>query len=196
MRGYIKKGKPALWKQAADAAGVVDHFAVARQQYKKAKAERNKMEASFGRLPKQRKSVPQVSERERQRREDYRKARAAYLRDCPYCEVCVEINNLNGKPMESWNPNSPPEPLTVWTLPKKEHDATDIHHVRGRAGPLLTDRRFFKSVCREAHNWIHANPSLARALGLLAEPGQWNKPGPSIAHEIAAQETRLLGHQP
>lgn len=178
LRGYVKKGKPALWKQAADEAGVVDHFALARAQYKAAKAERKRREASWGRLkrePKPRKRVKQVSDHARQRLEEYRKARAAYLRDCPFCEVCVEINSLVGKPMESWHPDSPPEPNTVWTLPKKEHEATDIHHVRGRAGPLLTDRRHFKATCRNAHDWIHAQPSLARALGLLAQPGQWNK---------------------
>lgn len=105
------------------------------------------------------------------RLEAYRKARAAYLRDCPFCEVCVEIAGVAG-----------------WKM-QREHAATDIHHTRGRAGKLLTDPRHFKAVCRKAHNWIHAHPALARALGLLAQPGQWNR-------EVAAQQTRLLGPQP
>lgn len=166
LRGYVKKGKPALWKQAADDAGVVDHFALARQQYKAAKAERKKLEASFGRLkrsPKQRRRIAPMSEAGRKRLDEYKKARAEYLRDCPFCEVCVEISKLTDDGL-----------LVRQVL--REHEATDIHHVRGRLGPLLTDRRYFKATCSKSHRWIHANVTLARALGLLAQPGEWNRP--------------------
>jgi hypothetical protein len=40
----------------------------------------------------------------------------------------------------------------------------------------LTDRRFFLAVCRACHFNIHNNPRRAQELGLIAPPGQWNKP--------------------
>lgn len=52
------------------------------------------------------------------------------------------------------------------------HRATDIHHRRGRIGSLLTDTQFFTPVCRQAHLFIHAHPSEAKALGLIL--AGWN----------------------
>lgn len=54
--------------------------------------------------------------------------------------------------------------------------ATDLHHCRGRIGTLLTDERFWKVLCRTCHNWVGDNPTEARRLGLLCEPGEWNTP--------------------
>lgn len=31
--------------------------------------------------------------------------------------------------------------------------AVEVHHSKGREGSLLTDTRYFKSVCRACHNW-------------------------------------------
>jgi hypothetical protein len=42
----------------------------------------------------------------------------------------------------------------------------EIHHVCGR-GKYLNDVTHFCAVCRPCHLAIHANPSLARACGLL-----------------------------
>jgi hypothetical protein len=53
-----------------------------------------------------------------------------------------------------------------------QHQATDIHHVRGRVGPLLLDQRSFIYVCRTAHQWIGNNPAKAKELGLIQGP--WN----------------------
>ena len=52
---------------------------------------------------------------------------------------------------------------------------SEVHHTRGRQGPLLLDERFWIGVCRKCHVWIHRNPNEARSLGLLAPMGQWNK---------------------
>lgn len=52
--------------------------------------------------------------------------------------------------------------------------ATQVHHVRGRLGPLLLDKRFWKGVSMEGHTWIDANRSKARKLGLLAAEGYWH----------------------
>src|SRR4051812_40999772 len=46
--------------------------------------------------------------------------------------------------------------------------ATELHHRRGRNGTLLTDARFFMSLCPAHHAWIHRNPAKARAKGWLA----------------------------
>ena len=54
--------------------------------------------------------------------------------------------------------------------------ATEIHHIRGRAGLLLFDMRYWRAVCSTCHAWIHAHPEEARNLGLLAQEGEWNKP--------------------
>lgn len=54
----------------------------------------------------------------------------------------------------------------------------DIHHMRGRIGTLLLDERYWLAVSRVGHDWINANPVLARAYGWLCQPGQWNKPVP------------------
>lgn len=62
----------------------------------------------------------------------------------------------------------------VCAFPKCRQVATSCHHVRGRIGRLLLDERFWVPVCRVHHARIHARPAEARALGLLAQPGQWN----------------------
>lgn len=55
---------------------------------------------------------------------------------------------------------------------------SDVHHTRGRLGPLLIDVRFFVAACRECHNWIGDHPEGARAIGLLCQPGNWNRSEP------------------
>lgn len=52
--------------------------------------------------------------------------------------------------------------------------ATQCHHMRGRLGPLLLDKRFWIPVSAEAHRWIDANREDARAKGLLAKAGEWH----------------------
>ena len=51
--------------------------------------------------------------------------------------------------------------------PPRPHARDDTHHVRGKTGLLYFDVRYFKSCCRRAHDWIHAHPTEAQALGLL-----------------------------
>jgi hypothetical protein len=52
--------------------------------------------------------------------------------------------------------------------------STDLHHTRGRLGPLLLLKRFWRAVCRKHHNWIGDHPQEARAIGMLCQPGEWN----------------------
>lgn len=56
------------------------------------------------------------------------------------------------------------------------NEASEVHHMRGRAGSLLTDKRHLVAVCNECHRWIHENPNEARKAGWLCRPGLWNKP--------------------
>lgn len=49
----------------------------------------------------------------------------------------------------------------------------DNHHICGRSGPLLMDRRWWLPVCRAHHNWIRDHPNAAKAMGLLTK-GPWN----------------------
>ena len=43
--------------------------------------------------------------------------------------------------------------------------STDVHHMKGRIGPLLTDTKFFLAVCRSCHTWIEEHPKEAKELG-------------------------------
>lgn len=53
--------------------------------------------------------------------------------------------------------------------------ATDVHHVRGRAGSLLLDTRYWLPVSRAGHYWIDTHRNEARARGWLAKLGEWNR---------------------
>jgi len=46
-----------------------------------------------------------------------------------------------------------------------KHHSTDVHHMKGRIGELLTDTNFFLSVCRPCHDWIEMHPIEAKELG-------------------------------
>lgn len=60
-------------------------------------------------------------------------------------------------------------------FPECDQLATDNHHKFGKLGPLLCWVPGFVPVCRRHHAWIDQNRAAARALGLLAPVGQWNK---------------------
>ncbi len=51
-------------------------------------------------------------------------------------------------------------------------EATDIHHIMGRSGPFLLDTNFWAGLCRKCHTYVHNNPKLARAEGLLPPRAQ------------------------
>jgi predicted metal-binding protein len=69
---------------------------------------------------------------------EYSKIREAYLKDFPVCEV---LNCLNR--------------------------ATEIHHMQGRIGALLTDVNHFLAVCESCHKYIHDNPAWSREQGYV-----------------------------
>ena len=95
-----------------------------------------------------RKRIPARSEREIERQKKYIPARDAHLAEFPNCQVCLPL-------VES-------EPICALLLNRNNHPANQVHHVRGRSGPLLWDRRFFKSSCADGHAFIDANRNIAR----------------------------------
>lgn len=181
LYGYKPKTKPALWvqlpqrgktlcevfaKEARDAErkrqrderrrAAAEHFALARQQYKEAKRAAAATERIIA-TRKQPKRIAQRSASQKLRTAEYLAARRPFLAKRPNCEACPKMTGAN--------------PL----VDAKPHPATDIHHKRGRLGKLLLDERHWLPCCKQAHDWIHRNPALARALNLLAQPGEWNR---------------------
>ena len=89
--------------------------------------------------------------RAKQKREYFRK-RTAFLAVNPYCQAHRKIY-----------PDMP--------TPRAVH----VHHKNGCIGELLLDVSHYLGVCENCHHWIHSYPAKARAMGLLAELGDWNK---------------------
>lgn len=52
----------------------------------------------------------------------------------------------------------------------------EVHHVRGRTGTLLIDRRFFNGLCTYCHNTVHIAVRQAQEEGFMAKTGQWDCP--------------------
>jgi len=57
--------------------------------------------------------------------------------------------------------------------------ATQVHHSRGRAGRLLTDRRWFIPTSQEGHSWIESHHREAReicwnGIPLMCRPAEFN----------------------
>lgn len=44
--------------------------------------------------------------------------------------------------------------------------ATDLHHMKGRLGKDIYDKRYFKALCRTCHDLTETQPLEARKLGL------------------------------
>lgn len=53
--------------------------------------------------------------------------------------------------------------------------ATDVHHMRGRAGRLFLCVRYWLPVSRRAHIRIGEEPRWAREHGYLCAQGEWGK---------------------
>lgn len=96
-----------------------------------------------------RKRVNQVSDKQRARNRAYNARVKVWKLENPQCRACR-------------------------VLGEKVNPTEDCHHKRGKLGKLLMDERHWIPMCRMHHDWIRDNPNLARALGLLAQPGQWN----------------------
>lgn len=85
--------------------------------------------------PKAKKAIPKKSKKLIDAEKIYGKVRKAYLQSYPYCETNCGMG------------------------------ASQIHHRKGRIGALLTDSKFFMSVCIECHKWIEEHPLEAKEKG-------------------------------
>lgn len=102
------------------------------------------------------KKRPSDSSRQRQ----YRKDAEAFIKKWPMCACHVDLLKYEGV--------------------KCSEDSSEVHHMRGRLGPLLLDQRFWVPVCRKAHAWIDANRKKARQYGWLCQKGEWNSMPPFL----------------
>jgi hypothetical protein len=97
-----------------------------------------------------RKPLRKVSKSQARRLSKYYPIAAAFLATHPACAICL-VRGQSARP------------------------ATEVHHIRGRSGPLLFDTRFFCASCRACRLWPHDHKKEARALGVLAERNEWGK---------------------
>jgi len=49
--------------------------------------------------------------------------------------------------------------------PITNQPTTDVHHMKGRIGSLLLDKRFWKALSREGHKFVEENPIWAKENG-------------------------------
>ena len=94
------------------------------------------------------KRVRQVSKRQAERLREYALVAMEFIAQCIICPVCGKLKTVT-------------HPL-------------HIHHIRGRAGELLCDKRWFLGVHDDCHRWIDSHRAEAQARGWLAKKGQWN----------------------
>lgn len=106
------------------------------------------------------------SKRSRELRE-YSKKRKAFLAEHPLCQVWLSRNRYRelGQGFYEDRANKIHSDLMVEAngCPR----ACDIHHKAGRTGWRLNDESQWMAVSREAHEFIHRNPSEARRRGWL-----------------------------
>lgn len=95
--------------------------------------------------PKRTKRVRQVSKARSVALKEYEAVKAKFLAVRQRCERCNRLGACG--PLE-------------------------VHHLRGRVGPLLCDVRHWAALCRECHTWIHEHPASATLAGWL---GPWGK---------------------
>jgi hypothetical protein len=86
--------------------------------------------------------IPQVSSKRKKKDQEYLKLREKHLLVNNLCEV--KVNGCG-------------------------HMATDIHHTYAGANrdAFYLVQSTWKAVCRNCHDWIHANPAEARTMGWL-----------------------------
>lgn len=80
-------------------------------------------------------TINKVSDKKLVELADYRKVRDKWLKENPFCEVCGTPYNLS------------------------------VHHKAGRTGKLLTDIRYFMTVCLRDHEKIETSPEWAKSKG-------------------------------
>jgi hypothetical protein len=83
--------------------------------------------------------IKPVADKRNKQNSEYSSIRKVHLGEIPFCEL---------------------------KLPGCTGTATEIHHMKGRIGSLLTNRGYFKSTCRSCHSWVTEHSKEAIELGL------------------------------
>lgn len=99
--------------------------------------------------PTRKRSIPHQSKKRSVEAVIYRQRKKVFLEAHPVCFVCGE-----------WFPM----------------ERRDLHHVRGRAGKLYLDERFWEMACngpKGCHDMIHRNRKWAIANEYLGGGGEW-----------------------
>jgi len=94
--------------------------------------------------------IRQISKKKREENKVYAQLRKQFLSDHPICAVWAFRDDL---------------PLGQ-ALMNRDHQSTEIHHMRGRSKYLL-DVSTWAAVSSRGHKLIHENPLWAEAHGLL-----------------------------
>jgi len=162
---YVKKTKPALWTTTATAVREIERINKLRRSLKEAKALIRDFEKPrkaskphalpgkakflcFGRVKVAAKRLKRLKSRSsamEAKMKIYRASKKLFLNDNPVCRCCESV------------------------------EATQVHHFRGRLGPLLLKSKYWIGLCHRCHDYIHANPNWARVNGFLAAAGDWNR---------------------
>jgi hypothetical protein len=149
LRGYIKKTRPAPWTTTPAEA------------CRRAKAEGERQALKAVRRYFRRKGYKRIAPVSKSRRavmaEYRREARLFVAAAVALGETCPIVDG-------------------VQALRERRADnrLTEVHHVRGRSGGLLLDRRWWLAVSAAGHDWVHQHPKQAAERGWIAGPGQWN----------------------
>lgn len=147
-----KPKKLALWTQLPSARKRLEAASASRLSSKanlladrRGKAAAKATERRLERSKMTRKRIRPVSKRKAAERKLYVANRDAYLATHKVCWGCFKPSRL------------------------------ELHHVRGRLGPLLLDERHWMALCPACHRWVHENIEAARKRNLIAAAGDWNK---------------------
>lgn len=89
--------------------------------------------------PKARKAMKPVADKRRKQNAEYSVVRVEFLTDNPVCQIQVEGCT---------------------------HEATEVHHKKGRIDKLLTNKEFFCAACSSCHHWAEMNPDEAKEKGV------------------------------
>lgn len=90
--------------------------------------------------PQVKKPIKKVSDRQIKRISQYRNVRDIFLKENPVCQ-----------------------------FPNCKSENVELHHASGRVGNLLVDKKHFKALCREHHNWVELHPNKAKELKLSVD---------------------------
>ena len=148
-----RKTRPAPWTTVPSEARRRKRQAARRLEELRAR-ERNKL----------RKRLRPVSRRRREAKDEYRQRAANFLAAASALgELCPVAAAGNNGSLPDWQHYGR----------KLNAQPTEVHHVRGRAGALLLEERYWLALSAEGHRWVHDHPAEATRRGWLSGMGEW-----------------------